>query len=1278
MSNSAINKQIIAGSTGPIGVTGATGATGVTGSGGTGATGNYGKIITGASLLPSGAGIFFQLSDGTGVTVYGNFRGATSTEILTSAESVGDNGEDIFADITDGLISFKGISASGSLTSYVSGLTLYIDTLYSGGEGQLDVSVQDDKVMYLKDIDTASTTTISVVNDTSFDVLDFGKTASFINDQVIVNYYGPIERGQIVGTDGSLEGFSNGTTGGIVVDLSKAGVHYFRTPIGISEFKGEFSNTTTSSLLIFESDEVWKFPQNVYFPENENYLTCGKTFVSIKSRGKTSQSGTSIWLAKIVARGLDINFNGTSGGIGSEPAEVIRITDSCVSNTMVGSCCFLDNLGTQRCLEYKTKRDCDALFGVFNPNNNCNKSCPSSIGVCCSGGKCIENVTFDECQYFGGRYWSGITCGTYNNNPNGPGYGDPIQDGRLCLDTCTADRHACCKDGICLGTDFTRIECERILGGVSVKDTQCGQADCCLINIERGACCRPGSNPDCEENRTYKECVELKGVFMGPGESCPNVNCDCVEYKDPDTDYCDPVSKGACCYEDSNGNIFCTEISREACDVLDGEYSENKTCVEVDCEEIQPVPKGACCTPSASFSSICCTPKGCKNIQSVAQCDALDGVLTPNKKCCENLLTETQCQSRGGEYQGDYTDCSMLEVDGYNTCCYVEGPDNPGICCFENIETGARVCIERPDIDACENLDEAISGYRLVDTKQNSSCDADADWCKTPEDEDPEGPCDPKNPATATDPDCMYGCCCVFFNSLDVDIPYPGLFATHGYSGWYKGVPGQLPPGNLSQHFPSKKKCEEVYKGKFCGVGAVCPTYADLATSPGNKVGSTSPGNPGDSVLGSAGCCCPGHTNPGSFPTVPGLQESAAPFTYTGECKKGDGGGGGGTKWDCVEGKCVPAADGPYEFGSDCQAECEDDKEPPEPVQFACVEGTCVEDKDATICTSGFVESCFEDLATCRTNCDDGLPSWNWACYAGESKCLRSPIIPGTTFEVLADCISFCNPDAPPDGPSSDYYQDIKDFICAECCGGGEPCTSPYCDSIGCEYWNCNKDCGAGLTSLRFAVKDVTIIDRKYNILYKLFTYYIDGKKIEDCVPVVGDDPYIASLPACNKPTIIIQNPNTIGRCCTETLNKFTGKVGDGVNDPQCLACTQTTKSNCNNATWSSGTCTPGVPGCDACNSTGCCCMKDPNNPSAAAPYDRCSAQACRNCERRGGKWVSCASCGETTSEGAPCNCADLDWTNPNNPTLKPGFKPNPPLSPPKEKGSINLSTKRV
>lgn len=1264
MSNSAITRQIVAGSTGPQGATGFTGNTGATGSGNTGATGDYGLRITGATLLSSGAGLFFQLSDGTGVTVYGNFRGATTTELLNSAESIGSEGEDIFADITDGLISFKGISASGSLTSYVSGLTLYIDTIYSGGEGQLDVTVQDNKVMYLKDIDTASTTTIDVVSDSTFDVLDFGLTASFLNDQVIVNYYGPVERGQVVGLDGSLEDFTVGTTGGIFVDLSKAGVHFFRTPIGVAGFTGEFINATTSALLVFESDEVWKFPENVYFPENENYLTCGKTFVSIKSRGKNSSSGQAIWLAKIVARGLDINFNGASGGVGTEPAEVVRITDSCVSNTMMGSCCYLDSLGTQRCMEYKTKRDCDALFGLFTPNKNCSNSCSNTLGACCSGGKCLDDVTFDECQYFGGRFHSGITCGTYPHNENGKGYDEPIQEGRLCVDPCTSERHACCKDGICLGTNFTRIECELILGGVSVKDTVCSDASCCLINIEKGACCRPGQ--DCEDNQSYKTCLELKGVFMGPGEVCANVNCDCVTYENPGSDFCTPVTKGACCYE-QNGNTYCTDgVTRENCDALDGTYYEDQTCEEVDCEDIQPEPKGACCLPKVSAGSFaatraCCTEFGCVDTTSF-QCVELNGTWSADQVCCLSPLTEAECIAKQGDYQGDNTNCDLLKTGQYNTCCYDSTPPDPGVCCFEKIETGQRVCVERPDVDECERIDEILTGWRLVESVEGKTCDSmGPDWCKTPEVEPPPvDPCEGVEEGSEEEAKCLFGCCCVFFPP-NFDIPYPGLFATHGYGGWYKGVAGQLPPGPLSDYFPSKWRCENKLKGSFCGEGAVCPTYADMATQPakGTDIGGPTPsGSPTvalEEIQGNFGCCCPGHKSTSSFPTVPGIPPAASPFTYVGECKGGGGGGGGGggeQKYACIPNaqginECVEDESGSFESIEDCQAVCIN-----ETVAFGCVDGTCQEKEDGEYAS---LEEC-QAVDVCDTN---PKLSYQFVCrdtvQFGDA-CVKTQEIVGdpSQYNILEDCLGACS------GAGEIFSEEWEDLCCNVCKNTTEPETLQNCAAAGCQYFKCTTPLvPPPVRSLKFATKDdyTSSYRNDYGIKYKLFTHYINGVKTEDCLPTVGNDIYISSLPDCKSVTTI-QNPNTIGKCCQEKVNKFTGKEG-GDGSISCLKCTATTQSKCTSGSWSTGSCTnTSGTDCDPCGSGGCCCTKDAKNPSAIAPYDRCSGIPCRNCAARGGKWVNCASCGESSGAGARCNCADLDWKDPDNPVLKPEFKP--------------------
>lgn len=1279
MSNSAITRQIIAGSAGPQGATGVTGTTGATGSGATGATGNYGIRITGATLLSSGAGIFFELSNGSGVTVYGNFNGATSTEILSSAQSVGDEGENIFSNITDGLLSFKGISASGSLTSYVSGLTLYIDTVYSGGEGQLDVTVQDNKLMYLKDTNTASTTTIGVVNDSSFDVLDFGLTASFLNDQVIVNYYGPIQRGQLVGLEGELEDFTEGTTGGIFVDLSKAGVHFFRTPIGVAGFTGEFLNSTTSALLVFESDEVWKFPQNVYFPENENYLTCGKTFVSIKSRGKNTSTGEAIWLAKIVARGLDINFNGASGGIGSEPAEVIRVTDSCVSNTMMGSCCYLDSVGTQRCMEYKTKRDCDGLFGIFTPNKNCRNSCSNTIGACCSGGKCLDDVTFDECQYFGGRFHSGITCGTYPHNENGKGYDEPIQEGRLCVDPCTSERHACCKDGICLGTNFTRIECELILGGVSVKDTACTDASCCLINIEKGACCRPGQ--PCEDNQSYKTCLELNGVFMGPGEVCANVNCDCVTYEEPGTDVCTPVTKGACCYV-IGGNTYCTDgVTEENCYELSGTYYEDQTCEEVDCEDITPEPKGACCFPKhlSTFPTkvACCSPEGCKDVLNSQagkqECDSYKGVIKSDRMCCLSPITKIECESkRGGKYQGDYTTCEMLESgDGFNVCCYDQTTPTPGVCCYENIETGQRVCVQRPEVDTCG--DNLPPGWRVVGKEEGKTCaEMGENWCKTPDVEPPTTECEGLEEGSEEEAKCLYGCCCVFFPP-NFDIPYPGLFATHGYGGWYNGVQGQLPPGPLSQYFPSKWKCENVYKGSFCGPGAVCPTYADMATAPGKgtDIGgptpSGSPTVPLEEIQGNFGCCCPGHKGTSLFPTVPGgVPPAAPPFTYVGECKTsegGGGGGGGGTEdephtCEVVEGttqrECV-AGGNQFKSLAECEAQCTSGP----PLTFGCVDGSCQETDNGPYAS---IEEC-----TAAKQCDTDLVFFYFCRDIGAlgSVCVKDlgdPFEQGPElgYKTVEECEESCP------GSGDVLSEEWEALCCVSCKTATTQQEQQQCEDAGCAFY----DCGSGLLpvrSLQFATKDkytqASIND--YGIKYKLFSYYNNGQKIEDCIPTVGNDIYISSLPDCKSATTIQNpNPNTVGKCCENKVNKFTGKEG-GNGDIGCYKCTSTIQSKCTSGVWSTGSCVNSSgTSCDPCGSGGCCCMKDAKNPSVIAPYDICSSIPCRKCAALGGKWVNCASCGENSGAGARCNCADLDWKDPDNPVLKPGFKPGASLKP--------------
>jgi len=95
MSNSAINRYIVAGSSGPIGPTGATGATGPAGTNGAaGDTGPRGSYIVSASNTQTG--MSFVLSNGNTINVVGNFRGPTLEENIANAQNIGSEGYGFF------------------------------------------------------------------------------------------------------------------------------------------------------------------------------------------------------------------------------------------------------------------------------------------------------------------------------------------------------------------------------------------------------------------------------------------------------------------------------------------------------------------------------------------------------------------------------------------------------------------------------------------------------------------------------------------------------------------------------------------------------------------------------------------------------------------------------------------------------------------------------------------------------------------------------------------------------------------------------------------------------------------------------------------------------------------------------------------------------------------------------------------------------------------------------------------------------------------------------
>ena len=513
----------------------------------------------------------FLLSNGNAIEVNSTntFSGDTGYGNTQVPESIGD-GTSILGSSSEGQLNIKGISGIGSLIVSTTDNNLSIDTIYKSTVGNVyAVGLSADTLMYLKEPNLASSTRVKMDGT---GVLDF-QNQFYLNDSALIKYVGPVKKNQYVGITGAIDNFTDGTTGGIYIDLENGGFYVVNTPIGIAGFTGSFKqNEIINATLLLSSDNIWKFPENVYFEEGQNYLTCGKSIVNIFS----FDSGQN-WYAVVAQRGLDLNYTekfitttkvikeaptpkvtgidfitpGTQLASQKLPASqqiglqnqivsseattnVKRVIEfnTCVPALSTGSCCYIKYPENSiNCLDYVTKDECDSFSGQYNPLKSCSDSCGFTFGLCCSNGNCIEGVSVEECNFFGGNYYAGITCGSYPNTTSGPNYGEPIETGRLCYNPCEADKIACCKDGICLGSNYSRIQCELILGGKAFTGGDCSTINCCENNVGRGACCACAAKDLlCFDDLTPAECAsaEYDGIFMGEEERCENVNCKCV------------------------------------------------------------------------------------------------------------------------------------------------------------------------------------------------------------------------------------------------------------------------------------------------------------------------------------------------------------------------------------------------------------------------------------------------------------------------------------------------------------------------------------------------------------------------------------------------------------------------------------------------------------------------------------------------------------------------------------------------------------------------------
>lgn len=630
MSSSSISSTRAYGITGPVGPLGPSGGIGPTGSTGTtGPTGPSGKYYTSYSAFANS--ILLNFSDGSTAEIIGSFRGATVNDKsvgLVLGENIGlgtdvSRGRTLFKNVSGGTFNFRGISAYGSLRASYTGPNneyISIDSIYWGNDipGNYNAaSMQNGNILYLGNTTTVFGGDLNIQQGIGYSgAFQFlftdgnagasSDTSIHLNSAARIKTVGPVKQDQYSGLYGEPI-FSTGTTLGIFLDCDVAGAFDIKTPIGIQGLTGTFIEGEIASVTLFiDSDNVWKFPDNVYFEPSENYLSCGRNII-----GLLSYDAGQTWLATVAHRGHNVT----------------NVYRQCIPGYLYGSCCFINPDGTKECRDYSTKSECDKLFGSFNPGLACDKTCGLG-GVCCVGGACVEGLSISLCEAYGGQYWTGITCSDYNNstgtnNPPGELSEEELKEqGRFCYDPCDSQQTVCCKDGVCLGR-YTRVQCELILGGLSVTGGTCADVNCCDQTNVVGACCVcdiAAGTSTCVSD-TFTGCLnrtiagQIKTYFMGPNKQCGEISCACTCGDTVE------VETGSCCTEVVPGTFNCqNDVTRQNCSQDNQTFRKDAPCQTFPCGEIP------------TFTGICCKKAS----------DSNEGI------CDTSSTNQTQCEANGG------------------------------------------------------------------------------------------------------------------------------------------------------------------------------------------------------------------------------------------------------------------------------------------------------------------------------------------------------------------------------------------------------------------------------------------------------------------------------------------------------------------------------------------------------------------------------------------------------------------------------------------------------
>lgn len=521
MGNSAIS-PIIKGTTGPTGPTGPIGPTGHTGTGtgltgGTGATGIYISISIPDS---SGRSTFLLKSDNYTFRLL-ETKGPTGYTGTVYGENLG-SGLTLYTAINGFTLSVRGLTFVGNLTAEVTGGTILVTPLDVSYDVDLASGIANDRVLYAK--------TSSIIDSTR---IQLGKTHSnfaFSNIQGITPGSLPVYS-ELQGNVIEVPAGGNN----VILGLTLGSIYKINTPIGLSGFTLDPSLYGNNELLSFtffiEGNGFTQFPSNVYFEDSpySSVFGCGMNTMNLMTYDKGQN-----WFATIADRGYGVT--------------------SCSAQDSVGSCCYVGASGDRECVEYVTQGWCSNQTGfTFNSMTPCDPSCRETA-ICCVNGLCIEGVNQEDCEYFFGKYYKGVSCSS---------------------DICTIPVPAisCCVGQTCIDSISAEL-CTRYYSGTPVV------GECCKVNCNTqsqitGACCYDGPSGLTCGVTSPSDCLGVSGIFYGDETTCGDVNC-C-----PDTQ---PVQ-----FICLSGQCVTADQCPETCVIFDT-YQQ---CVNSGCGSTDPL--GSCC-----------------------------------------------------------------------------------------------------------------------------------------------------------------------------------------------------------------------------------------------------------------------------------------------------------------------------------------------------------------------------------------------------------------------------------------------------------------------------------------------------------------------------------------------------------------------------------------------------------------------------------------------------------------------------------------------------------